>query len=46
MPNVPLAILNELQRILGPYITHVLERELKSTQFMYLVAPMTRGQRG
>ena len=46
MPNVPLAILNELQWILGTYITHVLERELKSTQFMYLVAPMTRGQRG
>ena len=46
MPNVPFAILNELQRLLGTYITHVLERELKSTQFMDLVAPTTRGQRG
>jgi DNA repair protein RecO (recombination protein O) len=44
--GVPPAILRELERLLGTYITYVLERELKSTQFMNLVAPTTRGWRG
>ena len=41
--RVPRAILDELERLLRPYIFYVLERELKSAEFMSLVASTGRG---